>query len=88
MAFISRDGESVSYDAHDLIEELKEDIAEFGGDKLVYVITQSYKDVTIYKDYESVTGGPCDFIPGPDEEIVTMTMSKLLPLYEEECKIF
>lgn len=86
MAFICRDGERVSYDAHDLIEELKEDIAEFGGDKLVYVITQSYKDVTLYKDYESASG-PCDFIPGPDEDILKMTMTTLLLLYEEESRI-
>ncbi len=86
MAFICNDGERVSFDAHDLIVELREDIAEFGGDRIVYVVTQRYKDVKLYKDYE-LANGPCDFETGPNEDITEMTMNVLLILYEEESRI-
>ena len=35
MAFINPQGIKISYECSELIEELKEDIAEFGGDTIV-----------------------------------------------------
>lgn len=37
MAFINSNGERISYDCSDLIEELSDDIEEFGGDTIVNV---------------------------------------------------
>ena len=37
MAFINSNGERISYDCSDLIEELSDDIEEFGGDIIVNV---------------------------------------------------
>ena len=37
MAFINSHGKKISFECSELIEELKEDIAEFGGDKIVAV---------------------------------------------------
>lgn len=42
----------VSYECSELIEELKQDIAEFGNDMELYVITEQVSGVTIYKDYD------------------------------------
>jgi len=54
MAFVNNLGQSVSFECSDLIEELKEDIAEFGGDLIVEVITEEKEGVTIYKDYNFI----------------------------------
>ena len=40
MAFTNNLGHKISYDCEDLIEELKQDIEEFGGDMLVEVVTE------------------------------------------------
>lgn len=37
MAFINEQGLGISYECSELIKELKEDIVEFGGDKVVAV---------------------------------------------------
>lgn len=33
MAFINKNGQSISFECSELIEELKDDISEFGGDR-------------------------------------------------------
>lgn len=54
MAFRNTLGKSISYDCSELIEELKADIAEFGGDKMLEVVTEEQEGVTIYKDYNFI----------------------------------
>ena len=83
MAIVNSDGQSISYDASELIEELKEDIQEFGGDKLVWVVTEDRDGVTLYKDYE-FADDPCDFKLKDGESVQKMTMTALMLLYEQE----
>lgn len=89
MAFINDLGQAISFDCSELIEELKADIAEFGGDMLVEVVTQKKDGVTIYKDYNFIDDGkntkPC---PSDGEALQTMTASALLLLYEKENDVF
>ena len=40
MAFVNSEGLSVSFECTDLIKELKQDIAEFGNNLMVEVITK------------------------------------------------
>lgn len=40
MAFLNNKGQSISFDCSDLIDELKQDIAEFGESLLVDVVTE------------------------------------------------
>lgn len=88
MAFINNDGLCVSYECGELIEELKEDIAEFGGHMLVDVITQQTHGVTIYKDYfPCVPGEPMDrdeIELHEGEKWAFMSASALLMLYEKQ----
>ncbi len=41
-------GMTISYDCLELIEKLRTNIAEFGGDMLVEVVTEEKEGVTIY----------------------------------------
>lgn len=85
MAFINNLGMAISFDCSDLIEELKEDIDEFGEDLTLEVVTEEKEGVTIYKDYhfigddvdkkESLSKGEC---------IQKITAIDLLMLYERE----
>lgn len=85
MAFVNNFGELISYDCSDLIEELKEDIAEFGGDTIVEVVTEERQGVTIYKDYNFVENDEnTDFKLSKNEKIQKMTASALILLYEKE----
>lgn len=87
MAFVNKEGMSVSYDASSLIAELKEDIEEFGEYATVWVITQEKHGVTIYKDYEFTGEGYHDFTIKDGEKVIQMEMGKLLPLYIQENSI-
>ena len=90
MAFINQDGESISYECDDLIEELNKDIKEFGGNTVVAVWCKDVSGVTIYTNY--------DFIEEKDplredeiyegEYIKPMTMTALLTLLEIQNSIF
>ncbi len=89
MAFINDLGQSISFDCSELIEELKEDIAEFGGDMLVEVVTEEREGVTIYKDYNFVDDDEkTAFKLSKNEKLQRMTASGLLLLYEQENSIF
>lgn len=48
MAFTNKQGIKISFECSELIGELKEDIAEFGGDKIVAVWCKDNPGVTIY----------------------------------------
>lgn len=55
MAFINKNGQSISFECSELIEELKDDISEFGGGRIVAVWCREYQGVTIYTNYDFVT---------------------------------
>lgn len=85
MAFINNLGQSVSFDCAKLIEELKKDIAEFGGEKLLQVVTEERSGVTIYKDYNFISDdGRTAFKLSESDKLQTMTASALMSLYELE----
>ena len=90
MAFTNAQGQQISYDCADLINELKEDIAEFGGDLIVEVVAEQRDGVTIYKDYWSADDND-GALPTPavneNEKLVKMTATALLELYETENSI-
>lgn len=89
MAFINDLGQSISFDCSDLIAELKEDIAEFGGDEILEVVTEEREGVTIYKDYNFVDDDEkTAFKLSKNEKLQRMTASGLLLLYEQENSIF
>ena len=89
MAFIDESGKYISFDCSDLIVELKEDIAEFGGDTFVFVWCKKYKDMTIYTNYDfDVNGFPIKWNElKNDESICKMSMSALLLLLEKQNSI-
>lgn len=55
MAFINKNGQSISFECSELIEELKDDISEFGDDRIVAVWCREYQGVTIYTNYDFIT---------------------------------
>ncbi|MBC5667358.1 hypothetical protein H8S00_05075 [Eubacterium sp. BX4] len=89
MGFINDEGINVSYDCACLIEELKQDIAEFGGDMIVEVVTEELQGVTIYKDYNFVDKNDPEheFKLTSTEKMRRMTATMLLTLYEKENEI-
>lgn len=89
MAFINPQGVKISFECSDLIKELKEDIAEFGGDTIVAVWCKDNLGVTIYTNYDfideeqPITEKDLD----KDEYLEKMTMSALLVLLEKQNEI-
>ncbi len=89
MAFINANGESISYECSDLIDELKQDIEEFGGQEIVAVWCKDYYGVTIYTNYDFIEPDK----PLEDSElengefIIKMTMSALLVVLEKQNEI-
>lgn len=51
MATRNAQGMRISYDCSDLIDELEQDIAEFGPDLIVEVVVKEHCGVLICKDY-------------------------------------
>lgn len=90
MAFINANGESVSYECSELIKELKADIKEFGGDKIVSVWCKDYKGVVIYTNYDFIDKedpiSPSEL--KDDEFLKEMTMTALLVVLEKQNEIF
>ena len=84
MAFVNDVGKSVSFDCSDLIEELEADIAEFGEDLLVEVVTEYRFGVKIYKDYNFIQEEDSQFELTESEKIEVMFARELLALYEKE----
>ena len=86
MAFINAEGKSISYECSELIEELKQDINEFGVDKVVAVWCKEYYGVIIYINYDFVEEveslGGSELKDG--EFIKQMTMSALLDVLEKQ----
>lgn len=86
MAFINSQGAKISYECEELIDELSEDIREFGESLEVEVITAQQCGVTIYKDYNLLSEGDSenDFQLAEGESLVKISAVKLLKLYEEQ----
>lgn len=88
MAFTNANGQSISFDSSNLIKELMKDIAEFGGDQILEVVTEEKNGVTIYKDYNFLDEDESTSFPLSDnEKLQKMTASALLILYEKENSI-
>lgn len=80
----------ISFECSDLIEELKNDIKEFGESKMVSVWARSYSGEEVYVNYDFLVSE--DAISKEqirdDERIVFMEMSILLSKLEEQNSIF
>ena len=89
MGFINKKGMNISFECSELIEELKEDIKEFGGDKIVTVWCKDTHGVTIYTNYdfdeEEMPIDESELEEG--EYLKKMTMSALMLLLEKQNEI-
>ena len=89
MAFINEQGIKISFECSELIDELKTDILEFGGDTVVAVWCKDNSGATLYVNYDfineeqPITEKEVD----KDEYIEKMTMSALLILLEKQNEI-
>lgn len=89
MGFINKVGKNVSYECSELIEELKEDIAEFGGETIVNVWCKVREGAELYVNYDFVDKD----MPISESEvkegeyIKNMTMAALLMLLEQQNSI-
>lgn len=89
MAFINKYGQSISYECSELIEELKQDIQEFGGNTIVSVWCKEQSGVTLYTNYDFNE----DEMPIEESELENgeylkkMTMTALLILLEKQNEI-
>ena len=89
MAFINNNGEKISFLCDELIEELTQDIVEFGGDTIVSVWCKDIDGTTIYTNYDFIEpNSPLkeNEIKDP-EHIKLMSMSALLSLLETQNEI-
>ena len=85
MAFMNKAGINISDDCRELIDELQQDIAEFGSRLILDVVVQDVEGVTIYKDYNFIENDPAtEFTLEPGERIAKMTAATLLMMYEKE----
>lgn len=88
MSFKSNGGVNVSYDCSSLIEELREDIAEFGSNLILEVVVEDVDGVTIYKDYNFIEDDPStEFELEPGERLIRMTAAALMTAYEVENQV-
>lgn len=90
MAFVNANGENISYECFELITELKQDIAEFGGDTVVAVWCKDYKGVIIYINYDFIDekNFPIEETELEDGDFIKqMTMSALLVVLEKQNEI-
>lgn len=89
MEFINPQGIKISFECSELIEELKADILEFGGDKIVAVWCKDNSGVTIYTNYDFIEEEQpiTENELQDDEYIQKMTMSALLVLLEKQNEI-
>lgn len=89
MAFTNPDGMNISYECSELIEELKEDIAEFGGDTIVAVWCKDNSGVTLYTNYDFIEEEKsiAETELRENEYLQKMTMSALLILLEKQNEI-
>lgn len=80
---------SVSFECTELIKELRRDIADFGENLIVEVITTQLYGITIYKDYNFISDDEnTKFELKQNEKLVKMPAVELLKLYEKENRLF
>lgn len=90
MSFINEYNENISYECPELIEELKQDILEFGGDTIVKVWCKDVDGVTLYTNYDFAA----EELPiqdnelDEDEYIKDITMNELLGYLEKQNSLF
>ena len=87
MPFINSDGRKISYECSELIEELTDDIAEFGKDLEIYAWCRNAQGVTLYTNYDFASEGRIksdELLKG--EYLKRMTAGKLLELLKEQNK--
>lgn len=89
MAFINEDGMQISYESSELIEELKNDIEEFGGHTVVAVWCKEEYGCELYTNYDFIESeNPISEEELSDGEYLKkMTMSALLILLEKQNEI-
>jgi hypothetical protein len=88
MAFTNENGRNISFECSGLIEELKSDIAEFGGNSIVAAWCKECEGVTIYTNYDFIdVNEPVDPAELEGERIEKMTMTALLLLLEKQNNI-
>jgi hypothetical protein len=89
MAFTNKNGRSISFECSGLIEELKSDITEFGGNAIIAAWCKECEGVTVYTNYDFIDVNepvdPEELVEG--ERIEKMTMTALLLLLEEQNSI-
>lgn len=79
----------ISYECSELIEELKSDIMEFGGDTIVSVWCRDSYGTTLYTNYDFII----EDAPLEEKEVLSneriekMSMSALLVLLEKQNSI-
>lgn len=90
MAFENKNGEKIRFECSELIEELREDIEEFGGKMIVAVWCRKYNGVEIYTNYDFFEEeSPIEESELRDGEYIKqMTMTALLILLEKQNEIF
>lgn len=86
MAFENKEGKNISFECSELIEELKEDIQEFGGDEVIAVWCRRYENVLIYTNYDFIeVDKPLDNSELKTGEFLKkMTMNGLLAALEQQ----
>lgn len=78
----------VSHECTELIEELKNDILEFGGDMIVEAVVRDYSGAEVYVDYNLIDNHPAtDLALMPNERTIKMTASALLVVFEEQNQV-
>ena len=93
MAIQNKDGIYISYACAELIEELENDLREFGdGNEEIYVVTEYRNGVKLYKDYNfmvdpedepDVLGHGFENL-SQNESVEIITMSALLDKYKQQ----
>lgn len=87
MAFLGNHGASISFDSFALMDELRSDIGAYGGNILLYVISEDLDGVTIYKDY--FFDDPIENVRiKPGEEVRNITAGELYQIYKEQNNLF
>ena len=90
MALINKEGKSISFECSDLIEELENDICEFGSNLMVEVVTENIEGVTIYKDYNFIDQEDTahKFTKKEGERTTIVDAAFLLRVYKKQNSVF
>ena len=86
MSFINENKENISYECSELIEELKQDIAEFGSSKIVAVWCKEIQGIIVYTNYDYITENQAidESELESGEYLKEMTMGALLTALEAQ----